>query len=318
MAEKKVYFFKINMISRREDIICNNDEFYLEFSEILNNHVFENNDIKVIDITEKTDPLHTTADYISVTDSSAFMRLCKQKIRAGFAARDYIHNIASNVVSGNNESKNGIEICTYAYINFELGILELVGTQTAPNEKFLNKFFTNYNNNYYIELLPIPTPHSLDALYNCDNPQVKSLDMEIPIPNISVLSESLGWTDEEIESLVLNKNLKISICLKPEDSNRGSYVCSSEDSRKLIDIIKSKGKRLYNKASISGKEDKDNLRTYNFFEENFGFKINVSDHHTSNGNIISHNTDMLLDAYKSKMIQLYNENYNYFYKFYKE
>ena len=318
MADKKVYFFQINMISHKDDTICTNNEFKVIFNDILENNTSNIDDNKIINITETTDPLHTTADYISTTDSSVFMRLCKQKIRAGFSTRDYFDNKASDVVPGNNESKNGIEICTYAYIDFDLRILELVGTQTAPNERFLNKFFTNYRNNYYIELLPIPTPHSLDALYNCENPQIKTLDLQIPIPNIGILSESLGWTDKEIESLMLNNNLKVSLCLQPLDNNRGSFVCDTDASRNLIDIIKRKGRRIYNKASICAKENTDNLRTYNFFEENFGFKINVTDHHISNGNIISHSRDALLEIYKSKMTQLFNENYSYFLEYNKE
>lgn len=306
------------MISHKDDTICTNNEFKITFNDILENNASNVDDIKIINITELTDPLHTIADYISITDSSVFMRLCKQRIRAGFSTRDYFDNKASDVVPGNNESRNGIEICTYAYINFDLGLLELVGTKTAPNERFLNKFFTNFRNNYYIELLPIPTPHSLDALYNCENPKIKTLDLEIPIPNIGILSESLGWTDKEIESLVLNNDLKVSLCLKPLDNNRGSFVCSEDDSRNLIDIIKRKRNRKYSKASISGKEDNDNLRTYNFFEDNFGFKMNVTDHHTSNGNIISHSTDKLLEIYKSKMTQLFNENYSYFSEYNKE
>lgn len=312
MSQKKVYFFKINMISKKDGIICTNNEFESIFNEILETNTIMNDHIKMIDISEPTDPLHTTSDYITSTDTSIFMRLCKQRIRVGFSARDYKNNKSSDVVPGSNESENGIEICTYAYINFELGVLELVGTQTAPNEKFLNKFFTNYNNNYFVDLLPIPTPHSLDALYNCENPQIKTLDLEVPIPNIGILSESLGWKDSEIESLVLNKNLKVSLCLQPSDSGRGSFICNADDSRNLIDIIKSKGRKIYNKAKISGKENSDNLRNYNFFEENFAFKINVTDHYTSNGNIISHRTDILLETYKSKMIQLFNENYSYF------
>jgi hypothetical protein len=317
MADKNVYFFKISLISNNDDNICSNEELEKEFNNILANHTFENNNIKIIDITEKSDTLHTTADHITTTDSSVFMRLCKQKIRAGFTARDYMNNTTSNILPGNNESENGIEICTYAYINFELGILELVGTQTAANERFLNKFFTKYKNNYYVELLPIPNPHSLDALYNCKNPQIKTLDMEVPIPNIKVLSESLGWSDSEIESLILNNNLKVSICLQPVDNNRGSFICDTEDSRKLIDIIKSKGRKIYNKAKLSAKENNDNLRTYDFFDDNFGFKINVRDHHIDNGNIISHTADQLLKSYTSEMTKLYNENYIYFTKYIK-
>lgn len=317
MAEKKVYFFEINMKSTKNDDICTNEKFKEEFNSILDNHTIEKNDIKIIDITAESDILHTTADHISATDSSIFMRLSKQKIRAGFTARDYMNHTESDILPGNNESENGIEICTYAYISFELGILELIGTKTAPNERFLNKFFTKYKNDYYVELLPIPNPHSLDVLYNCKNPQIKTLDMEVPIPNIRILSESLGWSDNEIESLVLNNNLKVSICLQPVDNNRGSFICDTEDSRKLIDIIKSKGRKIYNKAKLSAKENNDNLRTYDFFEDNFGFKINVNDHHTENGNIISHSSSQLMRAYTSEMTKIYNENYHYFTKYIK-
>lgn len=54
-----------------------------------------------------------------------------------------------------------------------------------------------------------------------------------------------------------------------------------------------------------------------FFDDNFGFKINVRDHHIDNGNIISHTADQLLKSYTSEMTKLYNENYIYFTKYIK-
>lgn len=76
-------------------------------------------------------------------------------------------------------------------------------------------------------------------------------------------------------------------------------------------------RKIYNKAKLSAKENNDNLRTYDFFEDNFGFKINVNDHHTENGNIISHSSSQLMRAYTSEMTKIYNENYHYFTKYIK-
>ena len=312
MPNKKVYFFKINMSNSKDDTKCSNNEFKLELLKTIDKNVFEKDNTKMIDLTERTDSLHTTIDNISISDTNVFMRLCKQRIRAKFAARDYENKEISNVLPGNNERKNGIESCTYSYINFEFGLLEIVASQTAPNETFLRKLFSKYNHQYYIELLPIPSKHSVEALYDSDNPHIKRLIMDVPIPNNKMLATTLGWTDEEIQSVNLNDHLKLSICLEPFDNNRGSFICCDKDSRKLIDIIASKGKKIYRKAQVRGRENTSNLRDYNFFEDNFGFNITINDHHIDNGNIISHSQEILLQNHREEMTKKYNEYYTYF------
>ena len=300
------------MRKAKDDSVCTKEEFASVFKEIIQKHKINCEGIDVVDLTENTDILHVFADYITDNDKNAFMRLCKQRIHTGFSRRDYIQNRIDDVIPGTDESKNGIEACTYSYIDFELGILEIVFAQTAPNEKVIRKFFTKYNNNYYVELLSIPNPHSLNMLYNSKEPKIKKLELEVSIPNISYLSDILGWSNKEIESLILNGNMKLSLCLKPEDNNRGSFICQDDDSRKVIDIIKSKGRNIYKKASVIGKEDKENLREYDFFENNFSFPITVKDHCISNGNVISYNAAYLLKQYKEKMTIAYSENYTYF------
>lgn len=312
MSKKNVYFFKITMRKSQGDSICNNDEFSSIFKDIIDKNKFDSDGVDVIDLTEDSDILHIFADYVALDDKGVFMRLCKQRIRTGLSKRDYVQNKIDDILPGTDESKNGVETDTYTYINFKFGIMGIVFRQAAPNEKAIRRFFVKYNNDYYIDLLPIPNPHSLDMLYNSDEPKIKSLELEVPVPDISYLSTVLGWSEEEIRSIVLNGNMKLSLCLKPEDNNRGSFICLDKDSRKLIDIIKSKGKRLYNRASAIGKEDKENLRKYNFFDDTFGFPIAIKDCYTSNGNVISYSAGYLLNQYKEKLINLFNENHNYF------
>lgn len=312
MPNKKVYFYKINMINSKDDTICSNNDFKSELLKTMDKHIIESNNTKMIDITERTDSLHTTVDNISISDTSVFMRLCKQRIRAKYAARDYVNKEISNVLPGNNETENGIESCTYSYIIYELGLLEIVASQTAPNETFLRKLFAKYNHQYFIDLLPIPSKHSVEALYDSDSPYIKKLEMDVPIPNNKMLATTFGWTDEEIEAINLSNNLKLSICLEPFDNNRGSFICSDKDSRKLIDIVKSKGKRIHGKAKLRGRENTANLRDYNFFEDNFGFNITIKDHHIDNGNVISHSQEILLQIHREEMTRKYNQYYEYF------
>ncbi len=312
MGNRNVYFFTIQLIKSADCSICTKNEFVIIFKDILKNHTIDSNGIKSIDLTEYSDNLHTSADYITQTDNSVFMRLCKQKLRTGLSKRDYVENTVDDVIPGTNESRNGIEACTYAYINYEPCIMEIVSAQTAPKETVLRRFFTIYNKDYYVDLLPIPNPHSLESLYKSNNPKIKKLQLDVAIPNLNLLSDLLGWNDKEIESLVINGGLKASVCLQPENNNRGSYICSNEDSRKMIDIIRSKGRAKYKKASLSGNEDKENLRQYNFFDDNFSFPLPITDYKKSNGDVISFDTIQLLNTYKKKMILLYNENYGYF------
>lgn len=319
MAGKNVYFFNIRMKRRSNDSYCTEHILKGRMEEIIQNHSvvvknssYPDGECKSLNATEKDDSMHCFIEVIIEDEAGVFLRFTKQQPRNNYTGRDYTNYQGSSLLSGNDESINGIEIATYAYVNYENEIIEVAKVKAAPDEKALAKAFRIYDKEYYIELTPIPNEDSVEELYGAEKPYIRKLEIEVPRPNVEYLYNVLGWDAEQIAEIIDKDDIKLSVLLGP--SVKGGYIAEdTESTQGIIDAIKGRTSD-YDKAVIYGKKmgAASDLRKFKFFEESFGYSINVHESRRENYKTISYSLREIMLSYYKEMINCYGRNETYF------
>lgn len=325
MTNKNVYFFSIRMKKHSNDTYCNEhilkermEKIIEDNSVIISNSNYPNEEYKSINATEKDDPMHCFIEIVLENETGIFLRFTKQQPRNNYTGRDYTNYQGSSLLSGNDESVNGIEIATYAYVNYEDEIIEVAKVKSAPDEKALAKVFRIYDKEYYIELTAIPNEDSVEELYGAEKPYIRKLEIEVPRPNVEYLYHVLGWDSEKAAEIIKKDDIKLSVLLGP--SAKGGYIAEDTEATKgIINAVKGRTQH-YDKAVIYGKkmESSSDLRKFNFFEASFGYSINVRESRQENYKTISFSLYEIMMSYNKEMINCYKRNETYFKLFLEE
>lgn len=218
--------------------------------------------------------------------------------------RDYTTNIPAGVLDGTNEEKEGIEVYTYALLDYETGILSIVNQQSAPNYKIINYIFGKYNTNYYLDFKPIPNPDGIDRIYRAEEPRISQVEIEVPVPSAEILEQMFGWNAEEILDIQGNE---LKATMKLSSVNRRMITDDEDETRGLIDCIKSKITE-YNKARIRAKATGIKTQDYSFFDENFSYPIEIPTYTIISGAKYYYSADDLIIIYRDNLQMAYSEN----------
>lgn len=325
MANKNVYFFSIRLKRYSNDTYCNGWILQERFEKIITEHSVVAEDVqylnqkyKSIDVTENDDSMHSFIEVVLEEDTGAFLRFTRQQPRNNYRGRDYRSYHGNSLLPGNDEKINGIEIGTYAYLNYKTEILEVASVKSAPDEKALAKAFKKYDKDYYVELKAIPNEDSVEELYGATQPYIRRLELELPNPNVGYLSEVLHWDSGRIADLIKEDDVKLSVVLAP--SEKGGYIADTvSETKGIIDSIKEAGYR-YRRAIIYGKKmgATSDLRKFNFFKSNFGYSISVTEYRKENYRTISYSLHEIMTKYYKEMKKCYSENEQYFKLFLEE
>lgn len=316
MSKKKVYFYQIKLKRKENDTYCSNVTFKERFEEILLNRSVTKDNIMYLDVTEHGDEYHSYIELIKREDNIAFMRFAKQRSRNGIQGRNYKDGIPNTLLKGNDESVNGIESVIYAYINYETQIIEIAAAKRGFNENILKKAFLKYDNIYFLEILSIPNQDTVESLYDANHSKVRKLELQMVRPNNDFLANVLHWNSDIISEIIQDDSVKISLVVSP--SERGSYISTNQDgTRTIIDTIRSLGSDIYNRVFLYGKNEDEttDLRKYNFYEDNFGYNINVDETYIEGGTRHSYSKAEIIKSYFKEMEKRYNDNSRYFYSY---
>lgn len=300
---KKVYFFTVNLF----ESVSSTEKDYKLIKDLLVSIIEENskdvNGFKVLDLTRDND-LHYVADIFSYKDQKLFMRVSNQKPAGGYLRRNYTTNIPAGVLGTSSEDKEGIEVYTYALLDYESGIFSIVNQQSAPNYKIINYFFSKYNVDYYMEFTAIPNPDGISRIYEAKEPRISQIEIEVPVPSAEVLEQMFGWKAKDILD-VQGRGLKATMRLSGMD--RRVITDTEEESKGLIDCIKEKIID-YNKAKVRAKADGIKTRDYSFFDENFSYPVEIPSYCIIDGEKHYHSADDLIPIYREHLQMAYNEN----------
>lgn len=325
MPSKNVFFFNIRLRRWSDNSYCNKLILKERLQEIIKSHgkITKDNqylkaEYKSVDVTEKDDPMHSFIEVVLEDDNGVFLRFTKQQPRNNYRGREYANYQGNSLLPGNDERVNGIEIATYAYLNYESEIIEVARVKSASDEKALAKAFRKYDSEFYIELVAIPNEDSVEELYGSTEPYIRRLELELPRPNVGYLSEVLHWDSEKIADFIKEEDVKISVVLGP--NQRGGYIANTVDeTHGIIEMIRDSQSK-YNRAIIYGKKmgAASDIRKFNFFKANFSYSINVVEYRKENYNVVAYSLNDIMKMYYREMKKCYKENEEYFKLFLEE
>lgn len=300
---KKVNFFTVDLYDQTSGMRRNHKEIKNLLIEIIENNSAKSGEFLTLDLTVKND-LHYIADIFSYKDRILFMRVSNQKPSGGYLRRDYTTNIPADILEGISEDKEGIEVYTYALLDYETGIFSIVNQQSAPSYKIINYFFIKYNPNYYMVFKAIPNPDGIDRIYGATEPRISQVKIEVPVPSADVLEQMFGWKAKEILDIQGN-GLKATMKLSGID--RKLITDSEEETKGLIDCIKLNIAE-YNKARVRAKALGIKTQDYSFFDENFSYPIEIPTYRIISNQKYYYSADDLISIYRDNLQMAYNEN----------
>lgn len=304
MSQKKVYFFKITLYDQN-----GNEQDFRNLASILQ-EIIENNAVNqgmyhALDLTVGDEYTHIVWDIFNYEHTRLFGRLSKQLPSNSFVTRDYA-TLQKEDVNIQDETMEGIEKYTYGSLDYATGIFSIVLSQSAPTEKIIANAFWKYNKNYSIQLTPIPNANAIDAVYNGDNSKITRVEVEIPLPEAVFLQNVLGWSDKDILDALENRNLNMSLVVKP-NRKRGYITGDSDETKGLLDCIFNR-KKEYNKACLKAKTRTVGLREYDLFEQNFSYPIEIATYHIVGGHKVYYTVDELVEIYRNGIIGAFEIN----------
>lgn len=300
---KKVNFFTVDLYESVNSTRRNYKDIKDLLIAIIDQNAVKLDYFWVLDLTRDNE-LHYVADIFSYKENSLFMRVSNQKPAGGYLRRDYTTNVPAGVLDGSSEDEEGIEVYTYALLDYETGIFSIVNQKSAPSHKIINYFFGKYNVNYYMDFKPIPNPDGISRIYGAEEPRISQVEIEVPIPSAEVLEQMFGWDAKDIMDIQGN-GLKATMKLSGVD--RRVITDTDNETKGLIDCIKSKITD-YNKARVRARASGIKTRDYSFFDENFSYPIEIPSYTIRSGERYYYSADDLIPIYRDNLQAAYNDN----------
>lgn len=304
MISKKVYFFKVDLFDQN-----GNEQDFKNLRpllrEIIENNAQNQETYRSLDLTVGDEYTHIVWDIFNYENTRLFGRLSKQQPSNSFLTRDYI-TLEKENVNIPDEARAGIEKYTYGSLDYDTGIFSIVSSQSAPNEKVLANAFWKFNRNYMVQIVPIPNADAIDLVYRGDEAKITRVEIEIPLPASGFLQNVLGWDEQEVLNVLEQRNLDMSLVVKPV-GRRGCVTRDSEETRGLLDCIF--GQQLgYNKARVKAKTRTMKLREYDLFEQNFSYPIEIAMYRTLGGRRVYYSVDELVELFRQSIVGTFETN----------
>ena len=305
MAEKKVYFYSINLYEVDGERLVPFTQLKALMEEIINSHSVNIGNYKTLDLTTAIeDDLHVMMDVFNYTGDTLFCRLSKQKPYNTVIQRNYSTSECSDVVPQNEQGDKGIEMFTYARLDYNTGILAYVSAQSAPSEKSLISVFEKYKREYKIELVSIPNRNAIDYIYYGESPEISKIEIEIPRPNEDIMQQIFRWDDREIITAVSRNALKAEIVLQ---SPARECLVYDEDAVSVIDKLRMFGE-AYRNVKLTAKANGSRLREYDLRARFFSFPIDIPKYHMANNRRIEYTIEEMLEMYRQNLHFAFESN----------
>ena len=308
MAEKKVYFSKIELYTSSNQKIEYQDLEGL-YDDILNRHSRQHGNYRTLCLNPKAEDgtPKLMMDVINYKTGYFFGRLSKQKENNALLKRDYETEEAEDVFTPLEAKKRGIEIFTYFLLNYSKGIFSIVSAQGAPKAAVLNNILIEYNDSYYTKFIDIPNGEGIEVLYNAYNPELTSMEIEVPNPSPVYLEEILEIKEDVMFDMLNEGTPKVYLMIKP--FTRQSLERDSKKVKRIIEILK-ENKNKYTKAIISGKGAGLKNQKFDLHAKYFSYPITINKSHVEAGKRIEYSLEELTDQFSYGLYNAYQSNYN--------
>lgn len=305
MAEKKVYFYAINLYEVDGERLLPITRLKPLIEEIISTKATQLKEYKTLDLTTNVDDeLHIMMDVFDYENEKLFCRLSKQRPYNSLMRRDYVTSECSDVVSQNEIGNKGIEIFTYGRLDYNTGIFAYVSAQSAPSEKALISLFEKYNNRYKIEMVSIPNTDAIDTIYYGNNPQISKIEIEIPRPDADIMQQVFKWDDPDVTAAVSQNAIKAEIVVySPVREN----LVNNDDAVRVIDKLRAFS-QAYKNVKLTAKANGSRLREYDLYARFFSYPIDIPKYHMFNNKRVEYTIEQLVDMYRQNLHEAFETN----------
>lgn len=305
MAEKKVYFYSINLYEVDGERILPISGLKQLIQEIIDANSTHVSEYRTLDLsTDVDDELHIMMDIFSYEEGNLFCRFSKQRPYNSMMRRDYRTSECSNVFSMDEIGNKGIEIFTYGRLDYKTGILAYVSAQSAPSERALISMFEKYKKEYKIEMISIPNINAIDSVYYGKNPEISKIEIEMPCPSAEIMQKIFGWDDREILDTVSQNAVKAEIVIQAPTRQR---LADNEDAITIIDKFKML-RQAYNNVKLTAKANGNRQREYDLYARFFSYPIDIPKYHMVNGRRVEYTIEQMVDMYRQNLYDAFETN----------
>lgn len=304
MSLKNVYLFKVVLRDTTTNTEVPVNVFKGLFDEIFARESKNN----AIQLTVDYDPEPIMLDILENTDEYLFARLNKKRPNNAMQKRDYTSFETADVLPPDEISSNGVELFTYCILGYSHGILSVVNSKGAPNERALERVFGRYNNRYSLETHSVPNPGGIRELLAGRAPEINRVQIEIAQPDAQIMQEVFGFTEDEVLEAVQSNTSYLSFEIKPV--SRGALSNNRSIITQLVNALQQNRAR-YHSVVLSGKKSTgERQQEYDLYEEYFKYPINITEYRQENGRKVEVEKSIILRDYKGSMMNVYNHYKN--------
>lgn len=300
MSTKNVYFYKVSLFSSNPSM-----EHSIGELKALFDHIFTTNVLNHAIALSQDDIEPMTLDIIDNNDEYLFARLSKKRPNNTLQKRDYDTLAIDDVLAADELGNKGIEMFTYCILGYKHGVLSIANSKGAPKENSLNRLFQLYNNNYYLDIDPVPNSDLIRELYDSDSSVINRICVEVPTPDATVLEQALKTTDSELLNVVGSNTQSVVFEIKPQ--YRSELTEDPKLVKRLIDAFRT-SRDSFSKVVLHGKTAHRRKQVgYDLFEEYFKYPIEITEYHQEDNRKVEYPKEQIQMDYRGNMMNVYNE-----------
>lgn len=281
----KAYYYKINL-KRNKDEKGKKIEETLGVEELKNTlkkiigeekSIILNESKKIkLDILHKGNLLDTLTEEESSFDDCdyIFCRMGKPKDIANVGERD-----ESNLTIELLKKKEGksLEIFTYFYLFFDLGVIIYLNEQSAPNIKEFSQIKKiEKNENTYISIVPIVSDDVIDVISKKQN--IKKIEYTLSLPSDEILGyNGVGLSESEFDKIRDDTEMQFSISLNASRKRKGKTIFNNSVTETFKNSFFGKiiEKESLKKIKCTAMNDDEKVKEYNMLDDKLCQKVEL-------------------------------------------
>lgn len=310
MAVKTVEFVKVKVF----DLETAREVEYLELKslliDIIDKYATGGKQCKSLDLSPEIQPgdiePKQVLDIFEV-EQHLFCRACRKKPNNAILKRNYETMEPEEVFNSAESLKQGIEVFTFLYLDYQTGVIAIANAKDAPGVSILNKVFSNYRPERGLQFSNIPNEEGINALYGANNPQISKIEFEIPSPNAEFLQRVLGLPEEDIAEMLREDITRAAIVIQADP-----YQKIEKDPTKvqrIIDILKER-KGQFTHTVVRGCSEEFNTQNFDLQAKYFTYPIEVRHFRWVRGEKKEFSLEEITEQFRKGLKDAYDRNYD--------
>lgn len=302
MADKKVYFYKISLFDNLTKKELEPEKLKDIFMNAYNSNL-EDGSLLLNDDSEE--PIYLDINSKFFGEDGVFGTIGKIRDMVGFRKRNKFTKGVKSLLSKEELAEQGIECFTYFSIDFKIGILTVVSSQSSPSEKVINNVLAKYNQNYYTTICVINSKDAYKQLFK-KNSKFTKLTCKINKPSIEMMKE---LNLPKLFRLKAIENDSCQITIEIKSIKKKPFAENNEDTFEIMPMIE---ELLHNEdlhdIIVTGNPSGNKQREFPLKEMYVYDKIDVKPYKVESGEREYFDLSDIEKLFKEELIAVYRRN----------